>query len=127
MNPAAPILHFGRAIRYAWSGVRILLRTQRSFRIHAALGLLTIAAGAALRLPVAAWCGLTLAIGVVLSAEALNTAVEFLADIVSPAYHPAIKRVKDVAAAAVFFAATAAAVLALFLLGPPIWARLTGR
>ena len=126
MNTASALRHFFNAFVYAWSGVLVLFRTQRSFRIHAGIGLAVTAAGLLLRLPAPAWCWLVLAIGAVLSAEALNTAVEFLADVVSPEFHPAIKKVKDVAAAAVFFAAFGSAVIALLILGPALWNRLFG-
>ncbi len=126
MNQASPIRHFWMAFVYAWAGVRVLFRTQRSFRIHAGLSLVVVAAAFLLRVPVLSWCWLILAISAVLSAEAMNTAVEFLANVVSPQFHPDIKKVKDVAAAAVFFAAAGAAVIVALVLGPPLWALLAG-
>jgi len=121
MNTPSALRHFFNAFVYAWAGVRVLFRTQRSFRIHAGISLAVTAAGLLLRLPPASWAWLILAIGAVLSAEAMNTAVEFLANVVSPEFHPAIKKVKDVAAAAVFFAAVGSAVIAALVLGPPLW------
>jgi diacylglycerol kinase (ATP) len=56
------------------------------------------------------------------SAEALNTAFEFLADAASPGYHPLVKHAKDVAAGAVLIAAAGAAIIGLLVLGPHVLA-----
>jgi len=69
---------------------------------------LAVTAGALLHLPAAAWAVLVLAIGMVLFAELLNTAVEAVVDLVSPEDHPLAKQAKDVAAAAVLIAALTA-------------------
>ena len=126
MNTQSPLAHFLKAFIYAWAGVRVLYRTQRSFRIHAFISLLVVVIALLLRLPVISWCWLILAIGAVWSAEALNTSVEFLANVVSPQFHPEIKNVKDVAAAAVFLAVVCSVIIVLLLLVPPLWNRLVG-
>lgn len=66
------------------------------------------------------WVLLTLTIALVFVAEALNTAIEFLADAVMPARHPMIEKSKEVAAAAVLVAAIASVVTGALLLGPRI-------
>jgi diacylglycerol kinase len=72
------------------------------------------------------WALLVLASGLVLASEALNTALEALADRVAPDRHPLVAKAKDVAAAGVLIASLAAAALGLLVLGPPLWARLSG-
>jgi diacylglycerol kinase (ATP) len=57
------------------------------------------------------WCWIILAISIVWTAEALNTAFEFLADAASPEFHPLVRDAKDVAAGAVLITAGAAAVI----------------
>ena len=52
------------------------------------------------------------------SAEALNTAFEFLADVTNPTFHPTIGNAKDVAAAAVLIAAIGAVIIGILILGP---------
>ena len=52
------------------------------------------------------------------TAEALNTAFEFLADAASPEFHPVVEKAKDVAAGAVLLAAVGAAVIGFLILGP---------
>ena len=61
-----------------------------------------------------------LCIGLVLSAEAVNSAIEALADRVSPAYDEAIKRTKDLAAGAVLLLAIASAVVGLIIFLPKL-------
>jgi diacylglycerol kinase (ATP) len=51
-------------------------------------------------------------------AEALNTAIEFLSDVVSPDYHPLIKNAKDIAAAAVLITVIGAIAIGSLTLGP---------
>ena len=54
------------------------------------------------------------------SAEALNTALEFLADAAKPEYHPLVKKAKDVAAGAVLIAALGAAVIGALVFIPAL-------
>ncbi len=61
------------------------------------------------------------AISGVLVSEALNTAIEYLADKVSPESHPLIGKAKDVGAAAVLVAAIAAALVGTIIFGPKLW------
>lgn len=59
-------------------------------------------------------------IGLVLSAEAVNSAIEALADVVSPNYHEGIKRTKDLAAGAVLILAICAAIIGLMIFVPKL-------
>jgi len=62
-------------------------------------------------------------IAIVWIAEFINTALEAVVDLASPAHHPLAKVGKDVGAAAVLIAALAAVLIGLLILGPPLWAR----
>ena len=64
------------------------------------------------------WCAIAVAIAMVWTAEALNTAFEFLCDVASPEFHPLIQKAKDVAAAAVLLSAVGAAVIGLIVFVP---------
>ena len=88
---------FGYAIR----GIAILFRTQAHAQIHASAVVIITALGFLLDLHGLEWCAILLCMALVLLAEALNTALEFLVDLVSPDFHPLAGRVKDVAAGAV--------------------------
>ena len=98
-----------RSIGFAASGVRHLVRTQRNAWIHAVASAVVAGMGIWWRLNAGQWCWLIAAMGAVWVAEAMNTAVELLADAACPEYHPLVGRAKDVAAGAVLLAAMAAA------------------
>lgn len=66
------------------------------------------------------WIVVTLCIGLVLAAEAVNSAIEALADRVSPEYDEAIKRTKDLAAGAVLLLAIAVAITGLIIFLPKL-------
>jgi diacylglycerol kinase (ATP) len=66
------------------------------------------------------WLFQTLVIGMVLSIEGLNTAVEKIADFIHPDFHHKIGFIKDIAAGAVLFAALTAVVIGLIIYYPII-------
>jgi diacylglycerol kinase len=109
-----------RAFKYAWEGVLFLFRNEPNARIHLALALAAAALAWWLGFSAIEWAILVITIGLVFAAEALNTAIEALTDLVSPDYHPQAKAAKDVAAAAVTIVAVAAVIMALFLYLPKI-------
>lgn len=111
------------AFGYALAGLVTAWRTQRNVRIHAAAAAAVVVAGALLRLSPLAWAVVALAIGLVLTAELLNTALEALVDLVSPQDHPLAKAAKDVAAAAVLVASLAALAVAVCVLAGALAAR----
>jgi len=114
------------AFRHAFAGWRHALQTQRNARIHAAASAAVAGLALWLRLGWPEWALLTLAVGMVWMAEALNTALEAVVDLASPDEHPLARVGKDVGAAAVLVAALTAAGVGILILGPPLLARLTG-
>lgn len=115
-----------RSFGYAFSGIAFLLRRQRNARIHAAITLVVIGLGIWLRLTGAQWAVLVLAMGLVWTAESVNTALENLVDLASPQVDPVAKSIKDLAAAAVLLAAIAAAAAGVLVLGPALVRRALG-
>jgi len=113
---------FGHAFR-GWTYV---LKTQKNAWIHATVATLVFILGLWLGLPLRDWALLILTIAMVFTAEFVNTAIEAVVDLASPAHHPLGKVGKDVGAAAVLVAALAAALVGLLILGPPLLARLFG-
>ncbi len=96
----------------------VMLRFQHNAWIHAFATVVVCAAGILLRLSIWEWCWIVLAIVAVWTAEALNTAVELLADVASPGFHPLAGRAKDVAAGAVLISALGAAAIGAMVFGP---------
>jgi len=113
------------SFRHALRGWWYVLRTQHNAWIHAVVATLVILMGLWLRLPARDWAVLILTITMVFTAEFINTAIEAVVDLASPARHPLAKVGKDVGAAAVLIAALAAVIIGLLLLGPPLYARLS--
>jgi undecaprenol kinase len=93
-----------RRFGFAFAGLLHALRTEKSVRLEALCLGLVVAALAVFRPGPLWWAAVMLASAGVLAAELLNTAIETLADHVSPELHPRIRRVKDCAAAAVLIA-----------------------
>ena len=116
-QPAIPRSGFFRSFRFAGQGVWYVVRTQRNMRVHLLAGAAAIVAGLVLRIGAADWACVLLAIGLVLTAETLNTVVEALADLCTAEYHPLAKIAKDAAAGAVLIASAVAlgVGLAIFL------------
>jgi diacylglycerol kinase (ATP) len=102
-----------------------MLASQQNARIHAAATVLVAAAGLVLGLSWAEWCWIVLAIVAVWTAEALNTAFEFLTDVASPNFHPIAGKAKDVAAGAVLLTAIGAVIIGALVFGPKVRALFT--
>jgi diacylglycerol kinase len=103
---------------YAFKGIATLFSSQPNARIHAVVLTLVVAFGFYFKIEKTEWLAITLVAALVLSAEAMNTAVEFVVDLVSPDYHPLAGKAKDVAAAAVLLAAFGAVIMGLIIFLP---------
>jgi diacylglycerol kinase len=115
-----------RSFGYAFAGLAYLLWREPNARIHAGAVLLVCALAAWLGFDAAEWALLVSLCGLVIGLEAMNTAVEGLADLVQPARDPRVRHLKDVAAGGVLAAALAAAAGGCFLFGPRLWRLLGG-
>lgn len=103
---------------HAFAGIASLLRAEHNAWIHLAATVAVIAAGLWFGVGAGEWIALVIAITLVWTAEALNTAFETLCDVASPEYHPLVKQAKDVAAAAVLIAAVGAVAVGLIVFLP---------
>jgi len=100
-----------KSVKYCFQGLWIFFSTQHSSWVQAPIALMTILLGFYLKINVIEWCFVVGAIGLVFVAEIINTAIEFLTDLVSPDYHQLAGKVKDLAAGAVLLAAITAAII----------------
>ncbi|MEM1442559.1 MAG: diacylglycerol kinase family protein [Verrucomicrobiota bacterium] len=105
----------------AFRGLVSVFRSERNFRIHAAIATVVVVAGFLFRVSTGEWIALALCIGFVMSAEVLNTAIEYLADAVHPEMDPGIRMAKDAAAGGVLVASVAAAVVGAIVFLPEVW------
>jgi len=120
MNEDGLVAGRWRSLMCACAGIATLLKSQTNARVHALATVVVFALGMVLGLPLADWCWIVAAVAWVWIAEALNSALEFLADVASPEWDPLVKKAKDVAAAAVLIAVFAAVMIGLLVLGPPL-------
>ncbi len=110
------------SFRYALAGLADLVGSQPNAIIHLFAAVVAVCAGFYFEIDRMEWCLVALSIAFVLAAEAFNTALEHLTNLVSPEHHPLAGKAKDVAAAAVLLAAIGAATVGVFVYLPKIWA-----
>ncbi|MES2545655.1 MAG: diacylglycerol kinase family protein [Bacteroidota bacterium] len=103
-----------KSMAFALKGAYKLITTEHSVMVQSSTAVLLTFAGFYFQIDRYEWMFQTLAIGLVLGIEGLNTAVEKIADFIHPDYHERIGFIKDIAAGAVFFAAMTA--IATFLM-----------
>jgi diacylglycerol kinase (ATP) len=110
-----------RSVRFAVAGIRTMIASQHNAWLHAGCAAVVITAAAIFRVDRLEWCMLILGMMAVLTAEALNTAFEFLCDVASPEFHPMVAKSKDVAAGAVLLSAIGSVEVGLLVFVPHIW------
>lgn len=111
-----------RSFKFAFNGIRLLIANEHNAWIHCFAAVCVLIAGAVFGLSRGEWIAVSFAIGSVLAAEAVNSSIEALADVVSPQYNEKIKRCKDLAAGAVLLTAMAAAAVGLIIFIPKLTA-----
>lgn len=95
-----------------------MLKSQHNAWIHVCATIGVVAASLFFDVLTCEWCWLVLAIMAIWTAEALETAFEFLADVTSPNFHPLIKKSKDVSAGAVLISAVGSVIIDILIFGP---------
>ena len=108
------------SFKYAFQGLYTLFREEHNAWIHLFAAVCAVAAGALFRISVYEWIAVIFAIGIVFAAESLNSAIEHLADHISPEKNEMIGKIKDLAAAGVLVAALTALVIGLIIFLPRI-------
>lgn len=106
-----------RSFRYAFLGVWAFFRSENNARVHLVATAVVTVAGFAFGLSYLEWCAVICAIALVWVAEAFNTALEKLVDLVHPERDPRAGAIKDLGAAAVLFAAIASVLIGALVFG----------
>lgn len=104
----------------AFKGALYLIKTEASIQVQLTIAILVTIAGFVYQISPIEWMIQCFMIGLVLSAEGLNTAVEEIADFIHPNFHKKIGVIKDVAAGAVFFAAIVSLIIGVLIYYPKI-------
>ena len=110
-----------KSFGYAFNGLKVLFEEEHNSRIHLVVAVLAISLGWILKLSLPEWVAISLVIGAVFAAELFNSAIENLADHLAPQKHEKIKKVKDMAAAAVLVCAITAVAVACLVFLPKMW------
>lgn len=105
LRPRSRIASFGHAFR----GISCLIAQEPNAKLHLLASLAALALGYFCHISRGEWIALVIVIAIVWLAEAFNTCIEMLCDLWSKgAFHPQVKRIKDISAAAVLLSAIAA-------------------
>ncbi len=110
-----------KSVVFAVKGAYKLLTTEHSIMAQTIMAVGIILVGFYFEISATEWMFQIFTIGLVLSIEGLNTAVEKIADFIHPEYHERIGFIKDVAAGAVFFAAISSIAILLIIYIPKIF------
>ncbi len=113
-----------KSFGYAWDGILYCFKSQLNFRIHLVLLSCVIIAGFLLKVSNTEWLVIIVCAMLVLVLEMINTALEYLCNLVTENYNPAVKIIKDVAAGAVLLSAIGSVIIALIIFLPKIFALL---
>ncbi len=112
-----------KSIGYALQGAGTLVRTQHNAWIHSVATIAVIFGGVSCHITRQDWALLILAVTIVWVTEALNTAIEFLADEVSEETRDGIGKAKDIGAFAVLVGAVASTAIGGIVFMPHFFVR----
>ena len=113
-----------RSFKFAFRGICTLIKETPNAQIHLVLAATALILGFMLKISTAEWMAIIIVSGAVLAFEAVNSSIEMLADFVSPTRSHRIKKVKDLAAAAVLLISMAALIVGIIIFAPKITAYL---
>ncbi len=114
-----------KSFAYAVHGIAFMLKTQHNAWLHVIATLAVTTLAAHFGVNNSDWRWLVVAMAMVWAAEAMNTAVEYVCDVVSPTYSQAVKHAKDIAAGGVLIAATGAMLIGMLTFWPYVAWHLT--
>lgn len=109
-----------KSVTYAVKGFYLLITTEHSIMVQLTISALMCILGFYLKISAVEWMFQILAIGLVLTAESLNTAIEAICDYIQPNFDKKIGFIKDIAAGAVTFAAITAVVIGAIIYLPKL-------
>ena len=113
---------FNNTFKNAGKGIRIVIKSENNIRVNFFVALLVIILGLVLDLSIAKLCILLLAIGLVVVAEMLNSAIEFTLDAMfHNKYSRLVGMAKDISAGAVMFATFIAVAIGLIMFGTALY------
>lgn len=110
-----------KSIGWAFKGAIRLFKTEASIKVQLFVALLVTIAGFYFEISKTEWLFQIAMIGLVMSIEGINTAIEYMADFIHPERHKTIGHIKDIAAGAVFIASISAIIVAAIIYYPKLF------
>lgn len=110
---------FFKSFKYAIKGIQLSLK-QRNMKVLVVSAFITIVFGFVFKITLTEWYVVLICIGVVISLEIINTAIENFVDLVEPNHHPKVGAIKDLAAGAVLVFSIISAVIGMMIFGKHI-------
>ena len=107
-----------KSFRYAWNGLRVVIREEQNFRIHMVAGLIVFIAAIWFRIEPMEWVSLIIVAGLVMMAEMVNTIFERIVDVLKPRIHPFAEVIKDMMAAMVVLAVCVSVLVGIIIFLP---------
>lgn len=107
-----------KRFNYAFQGLFVLFSKDSKFLIHSIFAIIAIILGLILGITAIEWLLIIIAIGLVSAFEAMNTAVEFVVDLITKDYHELAKKAKDTAASSVVLASIVALAIGVIVFLP---------
>jgi diacylglycerol kinase (ATP) len=107
-----------RSFKFAFAGIKLLFKHEHNAWIHLAIAILTILGGLYFDLSNVEWSLVILTIGVVIAAEAFNTAIEQISNFIQPEQDKRIEYIKDLAAGGVLITGISAFFVGLIIFLP---------
>lgn len=109
-----------KSVMHALNGLKILFKEEHNARIHSIITIIIITAGFLLDISNTEWLIVCILIAMVFSLEIMNSAIENLCDHVTPQRNDTIKKIKDLAAAAVLVASVISVVCGVIIFLPKL-------
>ena len=113
-----PLRKWADSANHAIEGILFAAKNERHLRYHLYAAVMVLLLSYVLGVPRLEFLVILVAVILVMLAEMINTAIEYLVDIVSPEYSEKARTAKDVSAGAVFITAVGSAVVGYIILFP---------
>lgn len=107
-----------KSVAYAIEGIVFMLKTQHNAWLHGVATIAVIMLALYCDVSASDWRWLIVAMAMVWVGETVNTAVEYVCDVVSPQYSDAVKHAKDIAAGGVLIAAIGSFIIGVLTFWP---------
>lgn len=110
-----------KSVGYAFKGLMVLIKTEKAIKVQLFVAIIVTLAGFYYNISITEWLIQLVVIALVMGLEAINTAIEAIADFIHPEQHPKIGHIKDIAAGAVLIASIIAVIIAIVIYFPKVF------